>query len=381
LFTTPCQEVIKYLNIIKYEIDKLLTYYIKIVNVVKDIDMNKRVTIKYIAEQAGVSVSTVSRALRNDPAASIKTKRRILEIAQQLNYYPNLLAKGLRQNKTYTVGIIFNDPNNPFYTEILCEIGEILNEKNYSSFICYSHYDAERERKNIVSLLSKRVDGIIISPIDEKSENLNLLTQNNIETIIIDSFPYFKDKNYVYSDHKKGVELATEYLIKNGHRYILLITAPAQEKVKATHFINGYTNTLKRFNIEIHDELIIQSEELSIESGYETFKSLLTENVERKNLDFTGIITISDLLAIGIYKVANELGFGIPGNYSIIGYDNIEVTSALSPPLTTIHQPRKRIGRESITLLLDNIENEKKEIKEIGFEPHIVIRGSVRNIN
>jgi LacI family transcriptional regulator len=344
-------------------------------------EKKKRVTIKYIAEKAGVSMSTVSRALRNDPAASAKTVARILEIARQLNYYPNLLAKGLRQDRTHTVGIIFNDLNNPFYTEILSEIGEILNEKNYSSFICYSHYDAERERNNIISLLSKRVDGILISPIDEKSENIKLLSYNDIETIIIDSFPFFKEKCYVYSDHRKGVELATEFLIKNGHKNILLITAPAQEKIKATHFIKGYIHTLKKHTIPVREELIIQSEELSIESGYETFKKLLTENIKEMSIDFTGIITISDLLAIGIYKVANELGFTIPGNYSVIGYDNIEVTSALSPPLTTIHQPRKRIGRESISLLLNNIEQEERIIKKISFDPHLVVRGSVRNIN
>jgi DNA-binding LacI/PurR family transcriptional regulator len=127
--------------------------------------------------------------------------------------------------------------------------------------------------------------------------------------------------------------------------------------------------------------LIIHAEEQSIESAYNTFKKLLTENPAKRSLDFTGIITISDLLAIGIYKVSNELGFSIPGNYSLVGYDNIEVTSALTPPLTTIHQPRKRIGRESISLLLDNIEQDKRVVKATSFEPHLVVRGSVRNIN
>jgi LacI family transcriptional regulator len=347
----------------------------------KNNERKQRVTIKYIAEKAGVSLSTVSRALRNDPAASPKTVARILKIARELNYYPNLLAKGLRQDRTHTIGIIFNDLNNPFYTEILSEIGEILHRKKYSSFICYSHYDAGRERNNIVSLLSKRVDGILISPIDEKSENIELLSRSDIETVIIDSYPYFKDKSYVYSDHRRGVELATEFLIKNGHRNILLMTAPAQEKIKATHFIKGYIHTLKMHNIPVREELIIESENLSIENGYETFKKLLTENIKGKNIDFTGIVTISDLIAIGIYKVANELGFSIPGNYSIVGYDNIEVTSALSPPLTTIHQPRKRIGRESVTLLLDSIEQEESVVQKISFEPHLVMRGSVRNIN
>lgn len=343
--------------------------------------MKKRVTIQHIAEIAGVSISTVSRALREDSTANEKTANRIIEIANQVGYYPNLLAKGLRQNKTFNIGIIFNDLNNPFYTEILSEIGIVLNEKKYSSFICYSHYNLDQERQNIISLLAKKVDGIIISPIDEKSENIKILSQNNVEAIIIDSFPYFKNHSYVYSNHHMGVELATEYLIKNGHRTILLITAPAQEKIKATHFIKGYIHTLKKHKIPVREELIIQSEELSIESGYETFKKLLTENIKGKNIDFTGIVTISDLLAIGIYKVANELGFSIPGNYSIVGYDNIEVTSALTPPLTTIHQPRKRIGRESILLLLNNIEHEERDVKNISFEPHLVVRGSVRNIN
>ncbi len=343
--------------------------------------MKKRITIQHIAEIAGVSISTVSRALRGDSTANEKTASRIIEIADQVGYYPNLLAKGLRQNKTFNIGIIFNDLNNPFYTEILSEIGIVLNEKKYSSFICYSHYNLDQERQNIILLLAKKVDGIIISPIDEKSENIKILAQNNVEAIIIDSFPYFKNHSYVYSNHRMGVELATEYLIKNGHRTILLITAPAQEKIKATHFIKGYIHTLKKHKIPVREELIIQSEELSIESGYETFKKLLTENIKGKNIDFTGIVTISDLLAIGIYKVANELGFSIPGNYSIIGYDNIEVTSALTPPLTTIHQPRKRIGRESILLLLSNIEHEERVVKNISFEPHLVVRGSVRNIN
>lgn len=340
--------------------------------------MPKKVTIKDIAKFAGVSVSTVSRALRNDPTASPKTIKRILKIARKLNYYPDSFAKGLRQKRTNTIGIIFNDLNNPFYTEILSEIGEILNKKNYSMFICYSHYDFERERKNVLSLLSKRVDGVIISPIDDKSENIKLLT-DNIETVLIDCYPFFEGNSYVYTEHGKGAEIATEYLIKNGHQDILLFTGPF-DSFLANNFLNGYIQTLKNNNIKVQNDFIVRCNELSIDSGYKTFKSLLT-NSFGKNINFTGIITISDLLAVGVYKVANELGFSIPGNYSIIGYDNIEITSALSPPLTTMHQPRKRIGRESVRILLNNIENENIDIRKVAYKPHIVVRGSVRKLN
>jgi LacI family transcriptional regulator len=341
--------------------------------------IHEKITIKHIAKVAGVSVSTVSRALRNDPAASPKTITRILNIAEKLNYYPDSLAKSLRQKKTNTIGIIFNDLNNPFYTEILSEIGEILNEKNYSMIICYSNYDFNREKKNILSLLSKRVDGVIISPISDKSENIELLSKNAIETVLIDCYPYFPEKNYVYTEHGKGAEIATEYLINNGHKDILLFSG-SSDSLLAKQFISGYIQMLKKYKIKGHEDLIIRCDELSIESGYETFRSLLTSS-QGTNRHFTGIITISDLLAVGIYKVANELGFNIPGNYSLIGYDNIEITSALSPPLTTIHQPRKRIGRESVRILLSRIESDNKEVNIIGFEPHIVVRGSVRKLN
>jgi len=201
----------------------------------------KKVTIKYIAKIAGVSVSTVSRALRNDPTANAKTIKRILNIAEKLNYYPDSLAKSLRQKKTNTIGIIFNDLNNPFYTEILSEIGEILNENNYSMIICYSNYDFNRERKNIFTLLSKRVDGVIISPISDKNDNIDLLSKNAIETVLIDSYPYFNGKCYVYTKHGKGAEIATEYLINNGHNDILLFSG-SSESLLAKNFINGYVH-------------------------------------------------------------------------------------------------------------------------------------------
>ena len=343
-------------------------------------DNEQKVTIKDIAKVAGVSVATVSRALRNDPRSSPNTKSRILEIADKLNYFPDSIAKSLRQKKTHTIGIVFNDLNNPFYTEILSEIGEILNERNYSMIICYSHYDYEREKKNILTLLSKRVDGVIISPIDDKSSNMELLFRNRMETVLIDCFPYFKSCSYVYSEHGRGAEIATEFLIKNGHRDILLFTGPL-DSFLANDFLNGYKNILKKYNIPVKEELVTRCGELSIDSGYQTFKNLLTHSNSGRSVDFTGVVTISDLLAVGIYKVANELGFSIPGNYSIIGYDDIEITSALAPPLTTIHQPRKRIGRESVKILLHNIEQEDKEVRKIGFDPHIVVRGSVRKLN
>jgi len=339
----------------------------------------RKIDIKYIAKIAGVSPATVSRSLRRDPAANKKTIERIIKIARELNYFPDSLAKGLREKRTRTVGIILNDLNNPFYTEILRVIGEILNSKNYSMFLNYSNWDLEKEHKNIINLLSRRVDGIIISPVNDRSENINIISESDVEMVLIDCYPYFKNTSYVYTKHGKGAVISTEYLIKNGHKDILLFTGPL-ETALAKQFQNRYKQTLEDHDIKVNEELIVQADELSIKGGYETFKNILTRN--KINSHFTAIIAISDLLAIGIYKAANELGLEIPGHYSLIGYDDIEVASALKPPLTTIHQPRIRIGANSTRILLNNIENpDKKIIEKVVFDPHLVIRGSVRNIN
>ena len=339
----------------------------------------KKVTIREIAELANVSLSTVSRALRGDPRANRETAERVLRVARELNYYPDSLAQGLRQNKTNTIGIIFNDLNNPFYSEILGVIGETLNRSSYSMIISYSHYDAAQERANIISMLSKRVDGIILSPINDQTENVRILEENGIEYVLIDCYPHFPGTSYVYSEHGMGARMATEHLISRGHRDILLLTGPPS-RCMAGHFISNYRKTLEDNGIAVREELIVHADDLSIESGYHTFKRLLSGSSESPNLEFTAVVTISDLLAIGIYKVANELKFRIPEDYSVIGYDNIEIASVLSPPLTTIHQPRKRIGMESLKMLLHNIEHGEKERKSVAFPPHLVKRGSVRSI-
>jgi LacI family transcriptional regulator len=339
-----------------------------------------KITIRDIAEAAGVSVSTVSRALRNDPAANDQTTKRIVEIAHDLNYFPNSLARGLRENRTRTVGVIFNDLNNPFYTEILGEIGERLNDAEYSLVICYSHYDLERERGNIVSLLSRRVDGIIISPIDEGSSNLDILAANGVDTVVIDGFPHATGLSYVYTDHSVGIRLATEHLIAHGHREILLITAPTREVGRSERFVQSFKETLQKHGLSPSEEQIASCPENTISAGYEAFRGIMEKAGGVADLSFTAVVTISDLLAVGIYKLANEIMLQIPKDLSIVGYDNIEVSGALSPPLTTIHQSRKRIGAESVKILLANIENETKDVRRVSFDPRLVVRKSVRTM-
>lgn len=244
--------------------------------------------------------------------------------------------------------------------------------------VSYSNWDLELERKNIITLISKKVDGIIISPIFEKDKNLKILIDNQIELVVIDCLSKFLKINNVFTDNLIAGEIETEYLIKNGHKKIMLCTF-AKKYSQVKDFEQGYIQALKKHNINIIKELIIDSPENSIDSGYNTFIKVLSENRKGTIPNFTSIVTISDLLAVGVFEVANKLRIDIPVTLSIVGFDNIRFSKSLNPILTTVHQPRKRIGLESAKILLNNINNEEKIIKNTKFTLYLIKRNSVRN--
>lgn len=343
----------------------------------KLIKKSKIITIKQIAGKAGVSFSTVSKALKNNPLISKGTRKRIFKIAKDLNYYPNLLASSLRNKKTRAIGMILNDLTNPLYYETIRAIEKVLNKLNYTIILNDSNYDLETERKNIISMLSRQVDGLIISPINDSSENIRLIIENDLKSVFIDVIPRFKNINYVYVNHKTAAYKSTEFLIKNGHKKILLLGGPPHLSSR-NPYIEGHFESLEKNGIRPDKSLIINSE-LTIEEGFKTF-SQIYKNKSFKNR-FSAIICISDLLAIGIYKASSELGLNIPENFSIIGYDNIFVTPFLNPSLTTIHAQKIRVGNYSIEILLDQITNKITDYSKIILEPFLIERNSVKEIN
>ena len=340
-------------------------------------EKDNKVNIKYIAKIANVSPMTVSRALRKTPGVSKKTIKKINNLSKKLNYYPDFVAKNLRLNKTNTIGVILNDVKNPFYNDVLWAINEKLHESGYSTLINFSNWDFNLEKEMISNLISKKVDGIIMSPVNGKDDNLKLLLNRNIEIVFVDSYSNFKDVCYSSINHKKAAYIGTDYLIKCGHKNILLIsTMPSASFSK--QFIEGYKEALKDNNIKKYEDLIIQLPNTSFDYCYNLLKELIKKNPTL----FTSIMFISDFLAISFYKVANELNFKIPDDYSIVGFDNLDINSALSPPLTTINQPRNEIGYEAVRILLNNINNPKNKVFEkVIKEPFLIIRDSVKKLN
>jgi LacI family transcriptional regulator len=337
---------------------------------------SKSITIKFIAEKAGMSFSTVAKALHDDPAIHEKTREKIKKIAFEYNYRPNILAKGLRSRKTRIIGMILNDLQSPFYLEIYKAIGDVLNKKGYTMLLADSNYDEELEKKNISSMISQGVEGLIISSVSEDSENIRMLVNEHVKTVFIDNYPSNPSINCVYVDHEEAASIATDYLIQAGHTRILLLNGP-ERLPSSQHFRNGYAHSLRKHHIPMKKNLV-KNNHISIEETCKQMNAIFTGEDSIHPDDFTAIISLSDVIAIGVYESAIRHGFSIPEKYSVIGYDNILATKYLNPALTTLHQPKEQTGLFSINLLLEQIEKNSKEHKHIILSPELIVRKSVK---
>ncbi len=330
--------------------------------------------ITHIAKLSGVSKSTVSRVLNNSKKVNINTRKKVLKVVEDTGYIPNNIARSLKLKKTKTIGVIFPDIGNPFYFEVLRGIEKKLYEEDFNIMLCTSDYDDNKELTNISLLASKKVDGIIAAPNYENSRGVALLQKLDIPFILTDLPQDNLKTNGIFVDHSKCSCTATDYLIENGHRRIAVISAKRNADT-TSKFVQGYMRSLSEHGIQVDNSLIVECYP-NIYNGYLTIKELISNKI-----DFSAVITICDLLAIGVYKAARRFGLKIPEDISIIGNDNIPLSKFLTPPLTTIHQPKILLGYKSAELLLRYVKNKdkpKKSHSTVTLDIKLIKRGSVR---
>ena len=336
------------------------------------------VTIKRLAEEAGVSFSTVAKALNNDETINIETRRRIQLLAKKLNYRPNSLAKGLRSRRTKTIGVILNDLQSPFYSEIYKAIGEILDHNGYTMFLADSKYDEKLEKENILSMIGLGVEGLIISSVSEMSDNIDFLLKSLVKTVFIDNRPNRSDINCVYVDHFVASSLATNYLISMGHKDILLLNGP-KNLPSSCRYLEGYQKSLKEERLPFKEELVVY-DSIGLEQSVNLMDQIFSGNHRIKPNAFSAIVTLSDVSAIGIYEASHKHRYSIPDTYSVVGYDNIFFTKYLNPALTTIHQPKEQTGSLAANMLLDSIMERGGDEVQVILSPILIERDSVKSI-
>ncbi|HDK26079.1 MAG TPA: LacI family transcriptional regulator [Candidatus Atribacteria bacterium] len=329
----------------------------------------KYITLKMVAERAGVSVNTASRAINNKSDINEETKKRILKVAQELGYVQNATAVALRTKKTRTLGVVIADNRNPFYAEVLNGMEMAAKEKNYHIILVNTQRDYKKEEEAINLLLAKRVDGLLITPVQDRDDDIKNLIDANIPFVVVGRDFENIEVDAVYNDEVKGGFLATEYLIKKGHKRIALIDGFLY-KSPAKGRLEGYKRALNKYKIPSDDSLISVGD-INIEDGYERTKQML-----EKNLDFTAIFVYNDMMAFGAMQAIKEKSLGIPEDIGLVSYDDIPFSSLISPPLTTIRLKKQDLGVESLKLLLSRINGIRKKVKKVMLNVELIVRGT-----
>lgn len=316
-----------------------------------------RVTIKNIAVKAGVSHATVSRALRDHPLVAHQTTTRIKRIAADLDYVPSALARSLKNGRSKALGVIVSRIDDPYFSEVLQGIEEVLQNEGYAYFLASSNRDFDKE-KAIVRIFSEhRVDGVIVCSTPVSKENRQQLNKFGIPIVLVNNQSADESENSIYHDDQFGNRQLTRHLIKLGHTrigYLGNLLAGRTTKDRLT----GFKEEMKANGLSVLDENIFQGPNGRPEGGLVGGEYFL-----RLPKPPTAIICFNDMMAVGLIKALRNAKIDVPGDCSVVGFDNISISAYTNPSITTFDQPKHQLGRKAARMMLNTLypsENEKQ---------------------
>ncbi len=339
---------------------------------------NKPVTIKSIAKELGISFSTVSKALNGNPAIREETRKMVVDKAQEMGYMPNSLAKGLRGNSTKTIAVIFNDIENPSLTYIFRNISIQMANYGYTTMIFDSQFNEKTERANILTVLSRQPDFIILEPASNSMENLKLLKGMEHRLILQGARYENVQCHHIHVDYFQGGYLSACEMLSNGHRDCLILTEPLSFPISA-QFVLGIQKAYSEYQIPFREDYIVTTYS-SIQNGFRIMQELWREEEKKYRLSFTGALTFNDTLAYGVYKSAVQNGLRIPEDISVIGFDNNPVSAFSNPPLTTVHLPKEKMADSCMSILNSVLLENRRDICVFTLVPNLVARSSVHTL-
>ncbi len=329
-------------------------------------------TLKDVAKTIGVSPSTVSRVLNHHPDVAPHTRQKIELGIKNLGYTPNLLAKDLRLETTKTIGVVISDISNPYFARVIRGAENAARQRGYSIILCDTAEQYELEEESVELLLKKRVVGLLLTPVHEDIINLLKLKGQGVPFVLVARYLSKVVTNYVVSDDALGGYLATQHLIKKGHKKILHLGG-LPSLSDAWDRLAGYKRALLENGIAFDQNLVRTVSTVTMDEAYSHMNTVLSD----KKIDFTAIFCFSDYLAMGAVKAIQGRGLKIPADIAVVGYDDIEMASLLEIPLTTIRTPRYRLGKRAVEILIDHLLQEKDETpQQIMVEPSLVVRKS-----
>ena len=330
------------------------------------------VTIKEIARMLGVSKSTVSRALTRQTDVNSETRRKILELAESLNYQPNSLALNLRHKRTKTLGVIIPETINTFFSRAVGGIQKVANSQGYNVIVCQSNESSFAEKSTLHSLVSNRADGLLISISreTENDEHFQTLLDKHIPVVFFDRICERLETTQVMTDNFEISREATQHLLAEGCQRIAMLTGPLNLHTSAKR-LEGYMDALRRNNIEVDQSLI--------------FNNFRTDDVDtfvRHILSAQAlpdaIFAVNDMTAIEIMHALRKAGLKIPQDVAVMGFNNERFGAFIEPSLTTIDLPAQEMGATAAELLLAHIKDPTCSVEKRLIKSRVIIRDSTR---
>jgi len=331
------------------------------------------VTIKDIARHSGVSVSTVSRVLNKKPDVNTETEARVNSAIKELGYSPSSVARGLVLKRSNAIGFVVPDITNPNFPELARGVVEKARQKGYSVIFFDTNQDNKVEKEALKLLRSKQVDGIIVSFSEANQDEFIKLKEDQFPAVQI----YRKSPKSVIStiaiDNTDSAYKAVKYLINMGHSRIGHITTGIST-LSGSERLEGYKKAFAEAGLKYKEEWIFSGSHCA-DTGFEGMKSFL----EQSN-HVTAVFASHDLMAVGAYEAVFKKGLSIPGDISIIGHDNIEISRLVHPKLTTMDTFKNKLGQAGVELLIEEIAENTRINREIIFKTELIVRDSTRRI-
>lgn len=324
------------------------------------------VTIKDLSKKTGYTIATISRALNDSPLVKDKTKKEILDAAEEIGYVRNDIARGLVKKNSSTFGVIVPDITNPYFPLLVKGIQDALLKEGYHIFLCNSDWDEENEKRLINMLCESRVKGILMDPISDHVPQILSQIGFPVPVVYLGNRPSDENANYVIIDNYKGARKATEYLIELGHERIAFIGAEENTFINRSRS-NGYRDTMIKSFGGLDESLVRKSK-----YKRENANQVIREMIEEGNVP-TAVVACNDIIALGVMEAFQSSSFRVPEDVSVIGFDDIEYASLPGINLTTVREPRYQMGTMATEIILECIKDRNTK-RQIIIEPELILR-------
>ncbi len=312
----------------------------------------ERMDIRTIARAANVSIATVSRTINHVPTVNPRIAKRVWEVIDELDYFPNTQARALVSGRSKLFGLIVSEITNPFFPELIQGFEDIAVEHGYEILVSSTNHDPRRMSHCIRRMLERKVEGVAIMTFGIEEPLLDQLAKRNVPLVFIDIGPKRPGISLLKVDYHHGIRQGVQHLAALGHRNIAFISGPATLH-SAQSRLSAFSTSLKECGIAPHSEWIIEGNH-TMEGGIAAMERLLAANAKKMP---TAVMCSNDMTAIGVLHKLYRAGLRVPDDLSVIGFDDIHITEVTIPPLTTVQMSRFELARAAVTALRAHVEN------------------------